>query len=287
MIKTDLPFGEVCSVLYFLKPETLISPSPLEFLLDGVEDCMLVSGPFGGDEKGAGSVAGEPVDGDVLRGLLENSADQVHVLVKAHQRAPVRVHGGEGSVLHHVEHVQLYAEGMFSRHIAGGGEHVLSVFAGKPQYQVGDVSDAPPRKLPHRPVIYLQWVAAVYEPFCRLVDGLKPQLDPRKGLFIVFGKKIQHRLRQTVGPGGDGKSRDVWVGEGVVPEGAQPFSRRVGVGVVLKVGDVPRLGPFSAEKLHLLGDGPREIAAAAGRTEDAASRARGPVPVGTGEAPVQ
>ena len=178
MIKTDLPFGEVCSVLCFLKPEALISPSPLEFLLDGVEDGVLVPGPFGGDEKGAGSVASKPVDGDVRRGLLEDAADQAHVLVKAHQRAPVRVHGGEGSVLHHVEYVQLYAEGMLFRHIAGGGEHVFGVFAGKPQYQVGDVSDAPPRKLPDRLVICFEGVAAVYEPFRRLVDGLKPQLDP-------------------------------------------------------------------------------------------------------------
>lgn len=66
--------------------------------------------PFRGDQKTSGSVAGEPVDGDVRRYDFQDPDHQVTVFFDRREGSVVRHGGSQSRALYNIEKVELQTE---------------------------------------------------------------------------------------------------------------------------------------------------------------------------------
>lgn len=261
--------------------------SLFEAKVDPIQNGALSVAPFRRHQKASLGVGGEAVHRDVFRDDFQEVYHQLAVFLDGLERHVVRHHVVQTGASDDVQHVKLDAEGVDSGHVGHGIEHVLPAFARKPQNDVNHRSDVPPVEFGDRLVESVQGVTDAHGFGGFGVNGLKPQFHPEEVLPIDLLQQVQHVFPQAVRPGGDGDAVDSGIRKGIVIVFSKNRHRRVGVGVVLEVGDVPGIGPFLAEEFNLLRDGRGELAGTGRRKEGAAPGAQGAVPVGAGESRIQ
>ena len=154
-----------------------------------------------------------------------------------------------------------------------------------------DDADAARVQRPHRLVIDGKGIAAADIGGRRCMDGLQPELDPDGFFRPELSQQRQDLRRQTVRPRGDGERADLRLSDRGRKQRPQDLRRGVGIGKVLKIGDIacvrPGLGGDQTLGLRQLlrdreGSGRGKFSAAA--AEDASARANRPVPVRAGAA---
>ena len=127
----------------------------------------------------------------------------------------------------------------------------------------------------------------------RLVNGLQSQFHGNRLYGIDFRQKRHHIAAQTVRPGTDGQSDDLFRSNGLAVQLPQLFHRGIGVGKGLEIGDIfsvsvlaadPSFGPFQLKDNGFRTALGKLAAAGAENTAPASQRS---VPVGTGETAVQ
>ena len=101
-----------------------------------------------------------------------------------------------------------------------------------------------------------------------------------------LAEQVEHFFRKTVGASADDESFNVRIGEHGFVFRAQLGNRRVGVGMILKIGQVFGARPFAGQQADLIFDIGGKFAGTVVGTERAASDSLETVTVGAGEAAV-
>lgn len=152
-------------------------------------------------------------------------------------------------------------------------DHVLARFAGQTQNQVDHDADAAvPEGFDGR-VVYGQVVTAVDQVSGALMDGLQAQFHPEKVFLVDLREQVEDLAGQTVRAGGDGDAADQRMPQGSFVLCPKHLCWSVGVGMVLKIGQILGVRPLLRKKADLVLDGGREVSAAPFRAEQASAGA--------------